>query len=129
MAQRALRGGNTFDQVAAMIENGTIDELSTDELTTALVPAALTSAIDDMRQEIVQLRSLVEFMAESMKALPAHNDAQIAADGSPEQTANEPLTDTDALKVENDVLRQALEEARANARWSWRRRMAKSAAC
>ena len=50
MAQRALRGGNTFDQVAAMIENGTIDELSTDELTTALVPAALTSAIDDMRR-------------------------------------------------------------------------------
>ena len=123
-AQKALTDGKTYVQVAAMIESGDIDDIRTSQVSVAVVPPALTGAIDDMRQEIAELRGLVQLFAENMKALPHANSAQMAALEAP---ANVPQGDSGALMAENVVLKQALEEARQEMTWRARRRLQKAA--
>ena len=78
---------------------------------------------DDTFAEIIRLNRELLAAREELAGLrvqvPALQAAQVERDRIRE--------DRDRLAVKIEVVEAALEEARANARWSWRRRMAKAA--
>ena len=78
---------------------------------------------DDTFAEIIRLNRELLAAREELAGLrvqvPALQAAQVERDRIRE--------DRDRLAVKIEVVEAALEEARANARWSWRRRMVKAA--